>query len=192
MRLGRWQPDIFCISLRGPLSGDSVLWPADHGPPGICRLWNQSRDPSANGWRLGARGMVRTELLTPALEFLEIPKQKWVGIIAATVRASVEELAHMNRICFSTSSQNSIFDSDDPKLSYASRENLLSVGSKCKIQKDSNDLRARQIRWRRINGDRGLQHGSPDNGDRRQPPSSTWCQHCLDVVFAGKPFVFLS
>ena len=49
--------------------------------------------------------MVRTELLTPALEFLEIPKQKWTGIIEATVRASVEveELAHMNRIRFSTS-----------------------------------------------------------------------------------------
>ena len=74
--------------------------------------------------------MVRTELLTPALEFHEIPKQKWTGIIAATVRASVEELVHINRIRFSTSSQNSIFDSDDPKSSYASHENLLSVGSK--------------------------------------------------------------
>ena len=31
----------------------------------------------------------------------------------------MEELAHMNWIRFSTSSQNSIFDSDDPKLSYA-------------------------------------------------------------------------
>ena len=66
--------------------------------------------------------MVRTELLTPTLEFLEIPKQKWTGIIEATVRASVEELAHMNRIRFSTSSQNSIFHSDDPKLSYASHD----------------------------------------------------------------------
>ena len=59
--------------------------------------------------------------MTPAIEFLEFPTQKWTGIIKATVRASVEELAHMNRICFSASSQNSIFDSDDPKLSH---ENL--------------------------------------------------------------------
>ena len=116
--------------------------------------------------------MVRTERLTPALEFLEIPIQKWTGIIKATVRASVEELAHMNRICFSMSSQNSIFDSDDPKLSYASHTNLLSVGSKRKIPKDSDDLRARQIRCKQINGDQRLQHGSPDNGDRRPPPSS--------------------
>ena len=40
--------------------------------------------------------MVRTELRTPALEFLEILKQKWTGIKEATDRASVEELAHMN------------------------------------------------------------------------------------------------
>ena len=116
--------------------------------------------------------MVRTEL-TPELDFLEIPIQKWTGIIEATVRASVEELAHMNRIRFSASSQNSIFDSDDPKLSYASHENFLSVGSKSKIPRDSEELRARQMRWKRINSDRGQQHGPPDNGDRRPPPSST-------------------
>ena len=126
--------------------------------------------------------MVRTELLTPELKFLEIPKQKWTGIIEATNCASVEELAR-----FSTSSQNSIFDSDDPKLSYASHENLP------QDPKDSDDLRALQIRWKRINGDRGLQNGSPDNnGDRRPPPCSMRCQHYLDAVFVGKPVVFLS
>ena len=56
------------------------------------------------------------DLLTPALEFLEIPKQKWIGIIKATVRASVEELAYMNRIGFSTSSQSSPLDTDDPEI----------------------------------------------------------------------------
>ena len=66
--------------------------------------------------------MVRTELLTPALEFIDILKQKWTGMIEATARTSVEELEHMNRIRFSMSSQNSIFDSDDRKLSYASPE----------------------------------------------------------------------
>ena len=93
---------------------------------------------------VGPLGMVRTILLTPALELLEILKQKRTGIIEATVRASVEEQAHMNRICLDsfstgTSSQNSIFDSNDPKLSYASHE---SVGRKRKIPKDSDDLRA--------------------------------------------------
>ena len=32
-------------------------------------------------WVVGARGMVRVDLLTPALDFLEIPKQKWTGIL---------------------------------------------------------------------------------------------------------------
>ena len=41
----------------------------------------------------------------------------------------------MNRIRFSMYSKNGIFDSDDPKSSYASHENLLSVGSKRKIPK---------------------------------------------------------
>ena len=54
-------------------------------------------------WMVGALGMVRTELLTPALEFLEIPKQIWTGIIEATVRAASESHiggrpTHMNQI----------------------------------------------------------------------------------------------
>ena len=64
------------------------------------------------GWSPG-------DLLTPAqqaaLNFLEIPKQKWTGIIESTVRTSVEELAYRNRIRFSISSLNSNFHSDDPK-----------------------------------------------------------------------------
>ena len=49
----------------------------------VDSAWNVEILP----WMVGARGMVRTELLTPALEFLEIPKQKWTGIIEATVLA---------------------------------------------------------------------------------------------------------
>ena len=75
------------------------------------------------------------------------PKQKLTGIIEATVRASVEELAYMNRIRFSTSSQNSIFDTDDPKSSWTSDENHLSVGSKRKNPRYSEDLRVRQTKW---------------------------------------------
>ena len=39
--------------------------------------------------------MVRVDLLTPALDFLENPNQKWTGIIESIVRASVEKLAYM-------------------------------------------------------------------------------------------------
>ena len=90
-----------------------------------------SRDPPVGGWSQG-HGQGR-----PAREFLEISKQKWTGIIEATVRASVEELAYMNRVRFSTSSQNSIFDSDDPKSSCASDENLLNMGNKRKVPRGS-------------------------------------------------------
>ena len=48
----------------------------NHGPPGIC--------PIDSGWKVkilprvfGARGMVRVDLLTPALEFLENSKQSF-------------------------------------------------------------------------------------------------------------------
>ena len=50
----------------------------------------------------------------------------------------------MNRIHFSVSSQNNNFDADEPKSSYASHENLLSVGNKRKIPKDNEDLSAWQ------------------------------------------------
>ena len=97
--------------------------------------------------------MVRVDLQTPALDFHEILKQKCTGISNSPVRASVEELAYMNRIRFSIISQNNNFDTDDPKLSCASHENLLSVGNKRKIPRYNEDLRARQKRWKRINGD---------------------------------------
>jgi hypothetical protein len=58
--------------------------------------------------------MARRDQQIQALEFLEIPKQKWTSIIDITVRASVEGLAYMHRLRFSTSTQHSIFDTDDP------------------------------------------------------------------------------
>ena len=83
--------------------------------------WNAEILP----WVAGAQGMVRVDLPTPALESFEIPKRKWTGIVEATVRAWVEERAHTNRIRPSTASQNSSFDSDGPKPSYSSHENLV-------------------------------------------------------------------
>ena len=119
-------------------------------------------------------GMVRVDLLTPVLE---IPKQKWTGTIESTFRASVEEVAYMNRIRCSISiqkSQNNKFDTDDPKSSRASHDNLLSVGNKRKITRDSEDLRAWQRRWKQIHGDRGqlscAPGTAPDNGDQQPAP----------------------
>ena len=93
-------------------------------------------------WVVGARGMVRRDLLTTALEFLEIPKQKWATMIESTVRTSVEGLAYMHRIRFSESNQNNTFDTDEPIVIITNQKKLLSVGHKHKIPKDPEDLRA--------------------------------------------------
>ena len=113
----------------------------------------KSRDPPVGVWSQGPG------------HALEFPKQKWTCTIKLLSAHRVEELVYMNRIRFSTSqaSQNNIFDTDDPKPSCASEseESLLSVGSKRKNPRDGEDLRARQTRWKQINGDHRQQHGPP-------------------------------
>ena len=58
---------------------------------------------------IDARGKITVFETEAADEWSERPL---VGVCGSF--SSVEELAHMNRIRFSTSSQNSIIDSDDP------------------------------------------------------------------------------
>ena len=72
---------------------------------------------------VGARGTVGVDLLMPALEFLAVPKQKWTGMMDATiipaVRASAQELACMNRIRVSAPSQS--FDTHSLRQASLSR-----------------------------------------------------------------------
>ena len=104
MSLGRWQPDIVCILFVmkrisiGPevsLSSDSRMaaLPEAHSrkTQSYDQLITVLQAYVNSGWKVeilpwmvGARRMARTELLTPALEFLELPKQKWIGINAAS------------------------------------------------------------------------------------------------------------
>ena len=100
-----WQPDIVGISLakKKPIAiGPEVSLPSNTRMKALQEAHSrktQSYGPLIaalqtyvdSGWKVeilswmvGARGMVRTELLTPALEFLELPKQKWIGINAAS------------------------------------------------------------------------------------------------------------
>ena len=134
MDLGRWQPDIIGISFarRKIAIAPKLSLPSDSWPEALHEVhsWKcQSYHPLITAlqsyinsgwtvyqilpWIIGARGMVSVDLLTPALEFLEIPKQKWSSIIEASVCASVEELVYMHRILFSLSSQSNTFDTDD-------------------------------------------------------------------------------
>ena len=84
---------------------------------------------------------------------------------------------------FIYASQSSTFGTDDPKSSCTSHENLLSVGSKRKLPRDSEDLLARQIRWKRINGDRGQQHR------QHGPPTTEINCHSLPVRDASATWI---
>ena len=97
MSLGRWQPGIVGISLETKkiAIGPEVTLPSDSWPAalqGALSRKTQSYSPLItahqvnidSGWKVeilpwvvGARGMVRVDLLIPGPEFLEIPKQKW-------------------------------------------------------------------------------------------------------------------
>jgi hypothetical protein len=103
---------------------------------------------------------------------LEIPKQKWTSIIESTLRASVEGLAYMHQIQFSTSTQHRIFDTDDPMAFAARKERLLSVGCKRKAPTDAEDRRPMYLEWQRLIDPDGHQPRVPTKRDRPQPTPS--------------------
>ena len=190
--LGRWQPDIFGVSFakKKIAIGPEVTLPSDTRLTALTDAFDRKhqtytplitalQDYVDSGWTVrilpwvvGARGMIKRSHLTDALEFLEIPRQKWATIIDCTIRTSLEGLAYMNQIRFSISQQNNTFDTDDPKESRVTQERLLSVGRKRKIPKNGDDLQAMQLRWRRIVGARGHQPQRSTSGDQEQPSSA--------------------
>ena len=72
-------------------------------------------------WIVGARGLIYEQSVQAALEFLEIPRKQWSSIVRSTVQESVEALAFMCKLRFSPSSQNRIFDTDDPRSNLVER-----------------------------------------------------------------------
>ena len=117
MTLGCWQPVGISLEEKKIAISPEVTLPSDSwqvAPQGAhsrktqpySQLFTALQVYVSSGWTVeilwwvvGARGMVRANLLTPAFKL--IPKQKWTGIMEATVRAPVEVLAYMNRISFS-------------------------------------------------------------------------------------------
>jgi hypothetical protein len=79
--------------------------------------------------------MARRNQLIQALEFFKIPEMDIQNRMYCLQARPVEELAYMpvHRILFSTSTQNSIFHTDNPIASTALKERLLSVGRKSKV-----------------------------------------------------------
>ena len=64
-------------------------------------------------WVIGIRGLTDTGHLHQALQYLDIPKQRWPLIIADSVLASVRGLAYMHGIRYSASRPGSTGESED-------------------------------------------------------------------------------
>jgi hypothetical protein len=164
MSLCNWQPNIVGISFakRKIAIGTEVTIPSDSRQQALTEAYDRKIkcygpltaalqgyvdsewDVCVFPWVFGARGMARRDQLTQALEFLDIPKEKWTSIIESTVRASVEGLAYMHRILvlYIDSTQ----DLRNPMESAARQERLLSAGRKQKAPTDAKDHRPRYLK----------------------------------------------
>ena len=80
----------------------------------------------------------------------------------------MEGLAYMHRILFSTSTQHSIFYTDDTIASAAQKERLLSVGRKSKVSTDAEDSRPTYLKWQLLIDPHGYQPPDPTNGNLQQ------------------------
>ena len=80
--------------------------------------------------------------------------------------------------------RHNIFDTDEPKARIASLETHMSVGSRCEILEDSDDLRAIQQGWKQITGDSCNQHQNSTKGYGRQPSIA-----CETLTRPGCPFL---
>jgi hypothetical protein len=83
--------------------------------------------------------------------------------IECAVCPSVEGLAYMHRILFSTS-----IDTDDTIASAAQKERLLSVGRKSKVSTDAEDSRPTYLKWQLLIDPHGYQPPDPTNGNLQQ------------------------
>ena len=65
-------------------------------------------------WVVGIRGLVIEDGIHSALEFIGIQRKDWAAAVAGTVVASVEFLAFMHRVRFSSICQSKVFDTNNP------------------------------------------------------------------------------
>jgi len=130
--LGRWQPDFILISQeRARIAILEVTRPADILTAQLVTAYNTKKSKYApilpalqyysdHGWSveilpwvIGIRGLADTGHLHQALQYLDIPKQRWPLIIADSVLASVRGLAYMHGIRYSASRSASTGESED-------------------------------------------------------------------------------
>ena len=131
--LGRWQPDFILISQeRTRIAILEVTRPSDMLTAQLVTAYQAKRTKYAPiipalqyysdrgwcveilPWVIGIRGLTDTRQLHRALQYLDIPKQKWQPIIADSVLASVRGLAYMHGIRSSVSRPGSSGRPEDP------------------------------------------------------------------------------
>ena len=123
----RWQPDFVAISYTNKKIAfePEVYQQSDTRAENLVEAYHrklQAYHPFTSGWTIriiqwvvGARGLIHELSLQDALEFLDMPHEQRSPIVRDTVRASVEALAFMCRLCFSSSPQNRTLDTNDPQ-----------------------------------------------------------------------------
>lgn len=162
MSLCRWQPDFVVISYTChkiailDLSRPSDVWleriqaahqaKLDTYQPlcrALCDYTNSGWDVRVLPWIVGARGLVRKRDLCNALEFLEVPLERWQTIIEDTIRASITALAFMHRTRFSVGAPGLA-----PDITFA--DALPRRGTKRMGPDKAGDFAAVIERWKRM------------------------------------------
>ena len=167
MALGRWRPDLLAVSysrhkiaiLELCRPSDVRLERLDAAYQGKLAVYEPLRTAlgfyTDSGWAVqtlpwvvGARGLIQKHNMCNALEFLEVPREKWQSIIDSTVQASIAALAFMNRTRFSARaaglSQTSAGSNTGPPVFD------LRGKSKRKARDGQGDLGALLERWKRM------------------------------------------
>ena len=175
--LGRWQPDFILISQeRARIAILEVTRPADMLTAQLVTAYNAKKSKYApilpalqhytdRGWSveilpwvIGIRGLTDTGHLHQALQYLDIPKQRWPLIIADSALASVRGLAYMHGIRYSASRPGSTGESEDLPPIAARR-------SKTRPSHSTEHVAATRQRWTNLllNVRRTSRHGTRSN-----------------------------
>ena len=100
-------------------------------------------------WVVGIRGLVIEDGIHSALEFIGLQRKDWAAAVTITVVASVESLAFMHRVRFSSICQSKVFDTNDPGALKGTGSTSYSRVKKRPVD-TASDLQETQARWKRM------------------------------------------
>ena len=101
-------------------------------------------------WVVGIRGLIEESSIHAAVEYLDISRNEWAAAVACTVIASVESLAFMHRVRFSSTNQGSVFDTNDPAPAPSGAGSRGPSKKRQFSSSRSSDPSATQAKWKRM------------------------------------------